>query len=131
MKRPKGYCTMLICAQSVQLFLSSPASADDPSDAGITQLQEVIVTAQKREQNLQDVGTSITAFSSEAISKLGFNSVTDIAMQVPGMQFNQVSPDLTVFNIRGVAQNDYSDHEEGPVAVYSDEAYVASLGAIA
>ena len=122
---------MLICAQSVPLFLSSPAFADDPSDAGLTQLQEVIVTAQKREQNLQDVGTSITAFNAEAISKLGFNSVTDIAMQVPGMQFNQVSPDLTIFNLRGVSQNDYSDHEEGPVAVYSDEAYVASLGAIA
>ncbi len=130
MKRQTSIYSALICIQSLPWFASSAVSAEQPSE-GIGQLQEIIVTAQKREQNLQDVGTSITAFNAEALSKLGFSSVTDIAMQVPGMQFNQFSPDLTVFNIRGVAQNDFSDHEEGPVAVYSDEAYVSSLGAIA
>ena len=51
-------------------------------------LAEVIVTAQKREQNLQEVGTSVAAFDTKTLESLGFKDVTDIASQVPGLQFN-------------------------------------------
>src|SRR5271168_4306128 len=71
-------------------------------------LAEIIVTAQRREQNLQDVGTSVTAFDVNTLEKLGFKDVTDIVGQVPGMQFNQFSPTVTVYNLRGVSQNDFS-----------------------
>ena len=93
-------------------------------------LDEVVVTAQKRAQNLQQVGTSITAFDSVDLARLGFSDTTDVVRQVPGLQFQQFAPSITVLNIRGVSQNDFSDHQEAPVAVYSDEAYVASMGAI-
>lgn len=96
-----------------------------------TKLDEIVVTAQKRAQNLQDVGISITAFDSNSLAKLGLHDTTDLVRQVPGLQFNQFSPTITVFNLRGVSQNDYADHEEAPVAVYSDEAYIAAMGAIA
>jgi iron complex outermembrane receptor protein len=94
-------------------------------------LDEIIVTAQRREQNLQDVGTSVTAFDANTLQKLGFKDVTDVVGQVPGMQFNQFSPTVTIYNLRGVSQNDFSDHQEAPIAVYSDDAYIATTGALA
>jgi iron complex outermembrane receptor protein len=94
-------------------------------------LEEITVTAQKREQNLQAVGASITALDAAALSKLGLSDVTSVASQTPGMQFNQYSPNITVYNLRGVSQNDFSDHQEAPIAVYSDDVYVASMGALA
>lgn len=112
------------------LALPSLIRAQQAEPAG-ERLEQVVVTAQKREQNLQDVGTSITTFDANSIARIGMADTTDIARQVPGLQFNQFAPSITVFNLRGVSQNDFSDHQEAPVAVYADEAYVASMGAIA
>lgn len=93
-------------------------------------LEEIIVTAQKREQKLQDVGISVTAFSGDQISELGYTDTVDITAQVPGLQLQQFHPSITVFNIRGISQNDFGDQLEAPVAVYVDEAYVGAMGAI-
>ena len=94
-------------------------------------LGEIVVTAQRREQNLQDVGTSVTAFDSRTLENLGLKDVTDVASQVPGLQFNQYGATVTIYNLRGVSQNDFSDHQEAPVAVYADDAYIANTGALA
>jgi len=102
-----------------------------PQEAGGTVLEEVTVTAQRREQNLQEVGASITAFDSHQLKDLGLQDVTDIANQTPNLQFNQYGATITVYNLRGVSQNDFTDHQEAPVAVYVDDAYVASMGALA
>lgn len=129
--RAHGAICAAIALITATYFLSPPAVAQESADEGTGRLAEVVVTAQKREQRLQDVGTSITAFDSSAIARLGLADTTDVARQVPGLQFNQFAPSITVFNLRGVSQNDFSDHQEAPVAVYADEAYVASMGAIA
>ncbi|MDP3749551.1 MAG: TonB-dependent receptor [Phenylobacterium sp.] len=93
-------------------------------------MDEVIVTAQKRQQNLQDVGISITSISAQKIERLGFTTTADIIAQTPSMKMLSFSPSLTVFNIRGVSQNDFSDHYEPPIAVIVDEAYVSAQGAV-
>jgi iron complex outermembrane receptor protein len=93
-------------------------------------LEEVVVTAQKREQNLQDVGVSVTAYSGSQLDALGFDNNVDITQQIPGMQLNTFSPSLTTFNIRGVSQNNFTDNLEAPIAVYIDDAYVSSMQAI-
>src|SRR5262249_36387957 len=43
----------------------------------------------------------------------------------------QYGATVTIYNLRGVSQNDFSDHQEAPVAVYADDAYIASTGALA
>jgi len=93
-------------------------------------LEEVVVTAQKREQNIQDVGIAITAFTGDQVDALGMTNTTEIIQQVPGMDMVSFSPNLTAFNIRGVSQNNFTDNLEAPVAVYIDEAYVASMNGI-
>jgi iron complex outermembrane receptor protein len=107
----------------------TPVYAADTSEN--ERLAEIIVTAQRREQNLQEVGTSVTAFDAGTLERLGLRDVTDIAEQVPGLQFNQYGATVTIYNLRGVSQNDFSDHQEAPVAVYADDAYIASTGALA
>jgi iron complex outermembrane receptor protein len=109
-----------------------PWAACLAADAGDEdRLAEIIVTAQRREQNLQDIGTSVTAFDANSVERLGLKDATDIVGQTPGMQFNQYGATVTVYNLRGVSQNDFSDHQEAPIAVYSDDAYIANTGALA
>lgn len=93
-------------------------------------LEEVIITAQKREQSLQDVGISVSAFSGDQLKQLGYTNTTDITAQTPALNFSSWSPSLTFLNIRGVAQSDFADHHEPPNALYIDEAYVSSMGAV-
>jgi iron complex outermembrane receptor protein len=88
-------------------------------------LDEIIVTAQKREQSLQDVGIAITAFTAEQMEALGFESSTDIALMSPGVYINSnTAGQNRQFTIRGVSQNDFFDALEAPIAAYVDEAYI-------
>jgi iron complex outermembrane receptor protein len=93
-------------------------------------LDEIIVTAQKREQNLQDVPIAITAFNAEQIENLGLRTSTELASMTPGVTLTRSSGGLhNMFNIRGVAQQDFSDMAEAPNAVYVDEAYLVFTNA--
>jgi len=107
------------------------AAAGGAASADTDKIEEIIVTAQRREQSIEDVGTSITAFDGASLQKLALTSITDIAQQVPGLQYQAFSPTITIFNLRGVSQNDFGDHHEAPVAVYTDDVYNASMGAVA
>src|SRR5262245_8204815 len=89
-----------LVAMLTALAMRAQAQTTDSED----RLAEIVVTAQKRAQNLQDVGTSITALDSRQLAQLGMTNTTDLARQVPGLQFNQFSPTITIFNIRGVSQ---------------------------
>lgn len=93
-------------------------------------VEEIIVTAQKREQNLQEVPISVTAYSGDQIDALGISDFTEITQQIPNLQLNAWSPKLTIFNLRGISQNTFNDNNEGPVAVYLDDAYMGSLNGI-
>ncbi len=90
-------------------------------------LEEVIVTAQKREESIQDVGISITAFSGAQLDAFGFTESTQISAFTPGVHISGNNGGSTQqFSIRGSTQNDFADIAEGPNAVYVDEAYMAT-----
>ena len=100
------------------------------AQAASEEVGDIVVTAQKREQNLQDVALAVTALGGQTLEAIGRQDVTALAGQVPSLQVNQYSPTITVFNIRGVSQNDFADSQEAPIAFYNDEVYVGALGAI-
>jgi iron complex outermembrane recepter protein len=112
--------------QGADQAASGTAAQTSASGSGIT---DIVVTASRREQKLQDVGISITALGSEALRSFGVRQTTDIVAQVPSLKYNAYSPSITVFNIRGVSQNSFDDHIEPPNAFYIDDAYVAVSGA--
>lgn len=88
-------------------------------------LEEVIVTAQKREQSMQDVSVAVSAFSGDAIEKMGFEEGLDITQQVPNMNFFAIfgeasSPSVS---LRGISLVNFSDSWESPVSIYVDGVY--------
>ena len=95
-------------------------------------LEEIIVTAQKRAESLQDVPVSITAFSGEALARRQIRGPEDLALSVPNMQTNNVLGDgVPIFSLRGISMSDFSLSQNGPIATYYDEVYkgnVALLG---
>ena len=94
--------------------------------AGAAVLEEVVITAQKREQSLQDVGIAVTAFSGDQMRALGMQESYDVAAFSPGVHVGgSMGGQNTQFTIRGVTQNDYNDIVEAPNAVYVDEGYIA------
>ncbi|CAN5117020.1 TonB-dependent receptor [soil metagenome] len=102
------------------------ASAPSMDDVG-----DIIVTAQKREERLQDVGISITALTGAQMAAAGVRESTDIVTQVPNLQNSGGNgPGSNVnFSIRGVSLPDFNDLTESPVATYVDEIYLVPLGA--
>ncbi len=88
-------------------------------------LEEIVVTAQKREQNIQEVGIAVAAFSGAQMRTLGINDSFDITAWVPNVNVSgNLAGQNTQFSIRGVTQNDFNDIIESPVAVYLDEGYI-------
>ncbi|MCR8921612.1 TonB-dependent receptor [Dasania sp. GY-MA-18] len=98
--------------------------------ASASVLEEVFVTSQKRIENIQDIGLSVSAFSGDQMDALGMVNTTDIIQQVPGLQLQSFTPAFTAFNLRGISQNNFQDNLEAPVAVYINDAYVGSMNAI-
>ena len=95
-------------------------------------LEEIIVTAQKREQGIQDIGMAVQAFSGDQLRKLHMNDTHDIDNQIPGLNISNAmgNPNVTIFNVRGITQTDIGGHNEGPVAIYVDGSYVSFLSGV-
>jgi len=104
---------------------AAPASSPPaPPAQALPTIEEIVVTAQKRAQSVQDVPISIAAIGGTEIDDLKITDTNDIAGLVPNLQVNQVIGDgAPVFSLRGVTMNDYSVHQSSPVAVYTDEVY--------
>lgn len=92
-------------------------------------LEEIIVTAQKREEAIQDVPIAISALSADALEKQGIANLNDFQKgQVPSLKVVQFAgrPNTLQFGIRGITEGDPSQlTSERPIAVYVDGLYVA------
>ena len=89
-------------------------------------LEEVVVTAQKREQSAQDVSISITAFTGDQIRSLGVKTAKEIANFTAGVEINEEYGNATTFTIRGINTNDFYATSSPTAAVYIDGIYKAS-----
>lgn len=86
-------------------------------------LEEVVVTAQKREQNLQDVPISISAFSGDALKEMGAESISDLGRATAGVEMNNESVTQPAYNIRGIQTDDFTVGSDPAVALYVDGVY--------
>jgi iron complex outermembrane recepter protein len=91
-------------------------------------LEEVVVTAQKREQNLQEIGVSVTALQGTELRELGVVDTLQLGSALPNLQLNAASGGNygAQLTIRGVANTDFSPHQESPNSTYIDEVYVSA-----
>ncbi|MFK7734054.1 MAG: TonB-dependent receptor [Pseudomonadales bacterium] len=98
-------------------------------------LEEVVVTAQKREQGANDIGITMNAFSGDLLRDLGVVTAEDIAVITPGLTVNETAATgVPLYTIRGVGFQDYSTGASSTVGLYFDEVAipytVMSRGAI-
>ncbi|MGB1141464.1 MAG: TonB-dependent receptor, partial [Halioglobus sp.] len=94
-------------------------------------LEEVIVTAQKREQSLQDVPIAVSAFSAEMIEKSGVKDMFDLQVNAPSLIVSQSQTSTTTnFQIRGVFTSSQNFGLESSVGLYTDGVYRARQGSM-
>ncbi len=89
----------------------------------------IIVTAQHREEDPQNVPISISLFQAEDLQKMAAQSINDLGSITPGLETNNTSVTQPNYNIRGIATNDFGIGSDPAVAVYIDGVYVGRGGA--
>ena len=111
---------MLAAAPAAAQTAPSPAAAP-AEDAETANNNEIIVTANKREQALNDVGLTITAATGEALGQRGIKGPEDLAKLVPGFTFTQSLYSTPVYTLRGIGLYDATFGAAPSVSIYTDE----------
>lgn len=91
-------------------------------------LEEIIVTATKREANLQDVPLAVTAFTEHDIVRQGFKSLDDYVGQIPGLSFSRREPGGTTVLMRGCTISGLSFGGSTTTSIYLDEQPITAAG---
>ncbi len=123
---------LLACSAAVGALAASPvlaqsAPADKPSSTEEARTDEIIVTAQRREQTLLDVPQSISVVGGEQLERLQAKSFLDFAQLVPGLNITQNTPGQARVILRGVNTGSTAS----TVAIYGDDVPFGQSGSLA
>ena len=127
----KGLRRSAAFAVAGALLVSSGVRAAEPADA----IAEIVVTAEKRSENLQNVPIAITAFTAEAMQSRGITDLHGLSNLTPNVNLDGGAPfsgDSSVLSasIRGIGQDDFAFNLDPGVGVYLDGVYLArTIGA--
>ncbi|MFV3127072.1 TonB-dependent receptor [Niveispirillum sp. KHB5.9] len=120
------------CAVALTIISTQAMAQDAPANrktaASEDVLQEIIVTATRRAQNISEVPLSITAFSQEDLNIKGVVGYEGLARETPGVVLNRPSANFNNFTARGIATNGYGANLQSTVAVYIDELPISTIG---
>lgn len=97
----------------------APAASGRPSIGG--GVDEIVVTAQKREQDINDVSIAISAFTGEDLRALGVTDTRDLSALVPGFTYADSGFNTPVYTLRGIGFNEASQTASSTVGIYVDE----------
>jgi iron complex outermembrane receptor protein len=110
---------------SIAVLLGTASVLAAPSVVRAQQVEEIIVTAQKREEKLQDVPVAVTALSARQLDNSGITSTKDLTLVTPGLNFSQ-NGFLAQPQIRGVGTRGSGAGDESSVPIYIDGIYQSS-----
>ncbi|MGD9599811.1 MAG: TonB-dependent receptor [Steroidobacteraceae bacterium] len=116
--------TPVVTAVVSALYPAASAHAQSPDQGA---LEEVVVTATKREINLQAVPQSITAFSMSDIEKMAFKSMDDYMKALPSASLVAIMPGRNSLSMRGISTGSEEFHTDSQVSVYLDEQPVGAI----
>ncbi len=104
----------------------SGTAASNAASISDTELETIVVTAQRRAEDIQTVPISIQAFTGKALEELGVKSSSDIAQFTSNVEIAlpSGSGNQPLISIRGIGLNDYDTNNAGPNGVYLDEVYL-------
>jgi len=105
---------------------AAPAASADDGQKRVAALDEIVVVARRREENIQTVPVAVTAVSGKTIEKAGVTSVGQLGQQVPALVIAPTTSRATpAFAIRGQRQQDYLPTVDQSVAVYVGDLYLS------
>jgi iron complex outermembrane receptor protein len=130
----------VVTVASLLAAYAAPAAAQSqdagPASAGATGLEEVVVTARRRAENLQDTPVSVTALNAATFERRNLDNLSDISRATPNLIFDTGSmgtggsANANVY-IRGIGQNDFLFTTDPGVGIYVDDVYQPrSVGAV-
>ncbi len=129
--------TFLSAGVAAVSLMAAPAFAQDDAEAEEAGgLNEIVVTAQKREEGLQDTPIAITAVSGEALQAQGAENISNLQAVTPNLVFDTTAPVSGVSSgaivfIRGVGQTDFQLTTDPGVGTYVDGVYISrSVGGV-
>lgn len=108
---------MLACAPAIAQDQS--ASASQPEESG--GVGDIVVTARKRQETSNNVGMSISAFTSDTLTQQGITNVESLVKVVPGFNYTRSAYGAPVYTLRGIGFNETSLAAAPTVSVYVDE----------
>ena len=108
--------------------LAQPAMAQDAATGDSDQLEEIVVTAERRSESLMTVPVAVSALTTNDLARQGITSSFDLSASVPSLQvtsaFGEAQPNFTMRGI-GVG-NEYGANQVSPVGVYTDDNYLSA-----
>ncbi len=124
-----AYKIGLAVAAALAAVSAAPVLADAAADASSAPLAEVIITARKREENLQDVPLSVDVLSSKDLQHLGIKQFDDYAEKMPSISFISVGPGTQLFVMRGVSDGSNPNYaNSSATGVFLDDASLSLSG---
>jgi iron complex outermembrane receptor protein len=109
-----------VISAAVAAIVASPATT------ALAQLEEIVITAQKRSESLGDVPIAVTAFTGETMRDLGISNASDLVVFTPGLSMRQQSGSNINYFLRGVGTNDFHLTAAPAVGQYFDEITLTS-----
>lgn len=116
--------TVFAAIVSMGATFSSHAESGDTDGMPKREIEEVVVTAERRESSLQETPVTISAFSEEFLSSSNIESVSDLGSYAPGLNYTQVS-NFAQLNMRGIGLEQINLGGEPGVAFHQDGVYIA------
>ncbi len=114
-------------ALPLALMTTVDAGAEETNGTEVAMLEEIVVTARKREESLQETPISITAFSAASLEAANMVDLRDIGKYTPGMSFTSYgmgSSEAGAIFLRGIGQSDHMVTTDPGVGLYIDGVYV-------
>lgn len=120
-RHSKSALTLAILASLAATQVSAQDSADEPRKSRSRLIEEVVVTATKRAENVQDIPVSVSAFSGDMLSAMGVDDPTDLQAVTPGLTYNSATG-FSIIYLRGVGSDAFLMADPS-VATYIDGIY--------
>jgi iron complex outermembrane receptor protein len=123
----------LAAAVSMAVLLPELALAQDvasPTQGASLSIEEVMVTARKKSESLQDVPMSVSTFSSDVLDNRGFVDLSSIGRMTPGLHFEAFDPTRPLIYVRGIGTRAYDAGSDPSVGLFVDGAFHGRFGSL-
>jgi iron complex outermembrane recepter protein len=115
------------CGLALVVGLNVAGAQTEPLDSGA--LEEIVVTAERREESVLDTPVAVTALSGEFLEERGLSTVEDLTEYAPSLQIFTEQVNTELYMIRGIGRANEDLSTDSGVAVYVDGVYVSQQGA--